>query len=356
LPNAWNNPFGWLRNMIDGAMTALFAQTYPSILVLEAGIDRPGDMLSLTQWLKPDLVVLTQLPSVPVHVEFFSSPEAVVQEKMQLVSALSPNGLFVYNHDDTIITKQLNQVLQRTIGYGRYSDTEVRIKRDHIVYRDDQPKGVSFEIQVGEETAKVKIDGAVSLAYGYAAAAALAVARELGVSVAIAADALSRTEPTNGRVRLLSGLKGSTIIDDTYNSSPIAVVQALSVLGEIKSATRKIAVLGDMMELGKYSTDEHVRVGSMVPQYADQLITVGIRARRFAEGALQHGMPESAILQYDDVARAGRELQAMLTPGDVVLVKASQSVRLEKIVQEIMAEPERAEELLVRQDSAWQQR
>jgi UDP-N-acetylmuramyl pentapeptide synthase len=111
-----------------------------------------------------------------------------------------------------------------------------------------------------------------------------------------------------------------------------------------------------MMELGQFSSSEHERIGALVPKCADMLLTLGVRSRKIAEGALEHGLSEKVIWQYDDVGRAGRELQNLLEPGDVVLVKASQSIRAEKVVEEIMAEPERAEQLLVRQDSSWKVR
>jgi UDP-N-acetylmuramyl pentapeptide synthase len=107
------------------------------------------------------------------------------------------------------------------------------------------------------------------------------------------------------------------------------------------------------MELGNYSIVEHERIGAVVARSASLLMTIGVRARGFAKGALEHGMSEKKILQYDDAETAGRELQTLIKAGDVVLVKASQSIRAEKVVEEIMAEPEKAEELLVRQGSFW---
>jgi UDP-N-acetylmuramoyl-tripeptide--D-alanyl-D-alanine ligase len=111
-----------------------------------------------------------------------------------------------------------------------------------------------------------------------------------------------------------------------------------------------------MLELGKYSAAEHIRLGTQVASNYDVLLTVGVRARGFAEGALTGGMKESVIFQYEDTARAGRELQAMLKPGDVVLIKASQGIRAEIIVEEVMQEPDRAPELLARQDAVWRKR
>lgn len=176
------------------------------------------------------------------------------------------------------------------------------------------------------------------------------------MTLAEAATAFSEVAPPPGRMRIIPGIKGTTIIDDTYNSSPTAVAAALTALREVKYVKRRIAVLGDMLELGRFSQREHERVGELVPQCASMLVTVGIRSQKTAEEALAHGMSEKNILQYEEAGRAGKELQNLIQPGDILLVKGSQGIRAERIVEELMAQPERARELLVRQDDAWQER
>jgi UDP-N-acetylmuramoyl-tripeptide--D-alanyl-D-alanine ligase len=157
-------------------------------------------------------------------------------------------------------------------------------------------------------------------------------------------------------MRVIPGIKATCILDDTYNSSPTAVEGALQTLKELRGFNRKIAVLGDMLELGQFSTREHERIGEVAAGAVDMLITIGVRSRKTAEGALEHGLSEKQIFQYEDSAAAGKELQQLIKPGDVILVKGSQGVRAERVVEEIMAEPERAGELLVRQDAAWKRR
>jgi UDP-N-acetylmuramyl pentapeptide synthase len=356
LPNAWNNPFFWLKNIIDGFLIAFFSRDYPDYLVLEAGVDRPGDMKKLASWLSPNILVLTRFPDVPVHVEFFATPEAVIEEKMNLVKALHPDGIVIYNHDDEIIQAQIAGVRHQAIGYGRYLNTQYNASADEFIYHDDVPVGESFTLEHVGEKVVVRVMGAIGLPLVYTYTGAIAVAAQCGVSLSDAAAALASHVPPPGRMRIHKGLKGSVIIDDTYNSSPTAVEQALATLKEIKHAKRKIAVLGDMLELGKFSAREHERVGELVAASADVLFTLGVRSRKTAEAALTHGMDESVIFQHEDVSKAGKELQLFLEPGDVVLIKASQGVRAEKVVEEVMQEPELASELLVRQDTAWQTR
>jgi UDP-N-acetylmuramoyl-tripeptide--D-alanyl-D-alanine ligase len=356
LPNAWNNPFLWLKNILDGMFIALFSTDYPEYLILETGVDRPGDMQKLTNWIKPNIAVLTRFPDVPVHVEFFSAPEAVVVEKMYLAQALKPDGVLVYNHDDPIIQAQLNNVRHKAIGFGRYLKTHFNATEDKVVYNDDIPTGIAFNLEHFGETYQVRVMGSVGVPLVYTYVSAIAVASQCGISIEDSIIALESHLPPPGRMRIIKGIKGSVIIDDTYNSSPVAVEQAISTLGEIKHAKRKIAVLGDMLELGKFSAREHEKVGEFVGKTADVLFAIGVRARGIAEAALTHGIKESAIFQYEDVARAGKELQAYIKPGDVILIKGSQGMRAEKVVEEIMSDPEQSHNLLVRQDTAWSKR
>lgn len=353
LPTGWDNPVLWFWNIIDGAFTALFASKYPSVLVLETGVDTPGDMDALVKWLKPDISVITRLPDVPVHVENFSTPQALIDEEMKLVHATKSSGVVVYNVDDTIIEKEIVDVRQKTISYGRFLSADVSVKKDQIYYKNERPQGVSCAISYGDSTTTLKIPGVVGLQHTYAAAAGVAVASHLGITIDSAVTGLAAYTTPPGRMRVFPGIKGSVVIDDTYNSSPVAAEHAIETVASLKHAKRRIAVMGDMLELGKFSSEEHKKIGKKLAADFDVLLTVGVRARQFAEGALNSGMDESVIFQYEHASRAGRELQAMLETGDVVLVKASQGVRAEQIVEEIMLEPERAAELLVRQDAVW---
>jgi UDP-N-acetylmuramoyl-tripeptide--D-alanyl-D-alanine ligase len=218
------------------------------------------------------------------------------------------------------------------------------------------PVATKFEITTADEAGELEILGTVGTQLVYSYTAAVAVARELGVSLAIAATGLSEATPPPGRMKLIPGLKGTMLIDDTYNSSPIAAEQALVALGELRAPGRKIAVLGDMLELGKFSNDEHVRIGQLAGKVVQVVFTVGIRAQKIAHGALLAGLAESVIFQFEDAESAGKALQSYLQSGDIVLVKGSQGMRMERVVEEVMAEPELAETLLVRQDQEWKQR
>lgn len=353
LENAWSNPWLWIKNIIDGFFIALFPGKYPEVLILEMGVDRPGDMKRLTAWLRPDVVVLTRLPDVPVHVEYFDSPEAVVAEKLILVDALKSDGVLVYNLDDEKIRQAAENVRHRAISYGRYSEAEFKVSDDDVVYEDGLPKGLMFRITTPKSEGDFLLDGVVGTSHLYTFAAAAAVGDLFDIEVKDAALALRDFMPPPGRMRLVAGVKETMIIDDTYNSSPVAVERALSSLLEVKGFARKVAILGDMLELGRFSIEEHKKAGRQAAECADLLITIGVRARSIAEGALEAGMSEKNIIQYETSEGAAKELDSLIKPGDLILVKGSQGRRMERIVEEIMKEPEAADKLLVRQSQAW---
>jgi UDP-N-acetylmuramyl pentapeptide synthase len=172
-----------------------------------------------------------------------------------------------------------------------------------------------------------------------------------------AAAALSKQlEPVSGRLRPLAGIKGSLILDDSYNAAPASVVAGLEALQQFtpgEEYDRRIAALADMAELGTLSEQEHRAIGTLVATTADLFVAVGPQMRFAIEAAEAAGMDKNKIEWFKDSVEAGRYLDRIIEKGDVVLVKGSQSQRMEKAVKDIMAEPGRAAEFLVRQEEAW---
>lgn len=357
LENAWKNPLQWGINIMRGLWLIIRKLKYPEWLVVEVGADRPGDIRRLAKWLRPDIAVITGVPEVPVHVEFFRSPDELAREKRALAEHLRPGGTLVLNGDDARMTALCAEFrhAMRTYGLARSHD----FSASHLStgYEKKVPTGVRFKMNHEGVAIAVSIQGALGMPRVYAALAAFAVAKAVGIDGASVAEALRLSEPPPGRMRIIRGANGSTVIDDTYNSSPAAAFAALDTLKEVKvpEGGRRIAILGDMLELGKYSADAHRQLGARAADAADLLLTIGFRSRAVAEGALDAGLPESLIRQYEhsESRRAGQELREELREGDVVLVKGSQAMRMERAVEELMADPEQAADLLVRQEPEW---
>lgn len=330
---------------------------YPEILVLEMGIDRPGDMDYLVSIAKPQIAVITAVSYS--HLEYFGSISNIKKEKQRLVEALPPSGLAILNFDSDPVKEMASATKARVISFGIKTEN-VDLKAQDIVYNFEKGlyelTGINFKLNSNGAVVPVMMKNVISKPAIYAALAALAVAGEFKISVLEAVTKLRNFSLPPGRMNILPGIKHSFIIDDTYNSSPEAALSAISILGKmsIDSQAHKYAVLGDMLEIGAYTIEGHRLVGRKVKELGiDYLVAVGEKARDFIRGAKDSGMANDKMFFFDYPEEAGRFLQHRLQAGDLLLVKGSQGARMEKIVREIMAEPERAAEFLVRQESAW---
>ncbi|MES2087401.1 MAG: UDP-N-acetylmuramoyl-tripeptide--D-alanyl-D-alanine ligase [Patescibacteria group bacterium] len=362
LPNGWSNPFLWCVNLFRGFFSCFrLTSSFPKWLILEVGADHPGDIRNLTKWLKPDLVVVTKLSDVPVHVEFFNSPKDVAREKSFLVQAVKDSGTLFLNADDedVLAMREIKRHV-KLITFSIDLPSDFQASNIELAYEknshDKKISGMTFKVNHNGSCVPIKVSGALGKQHVYPVLAALAVGQSLGLNLVEMISGLEGRILPPGRMRVLSGIKGSLIIDDTYNSSPVAVSEALRALNDIKTPGKKIVVLGDMLDLGKYSVKAHEKAGKEAVGIADTLITVGLKARDIANGALNNGMDEKNIFQFDESAEAGKYIQDILSEADLVLVKGSQGIRMEKIVEEIMAEPQLKDDLLVRQDKEWRNR
>jgi len=356
LPNAWRNPAKWLFNIFRGFFLIAFAEKYPQWLVLEVGADKPGDIASITEWLKPDVTVITKFAKVPVHVEFFESPAQVIFEKSHLVKALKKNGTLILNADDADVFNVRELFVGKVATFGIERNASARGSNYTVIYDENaMAKGIAFHVSINGSSIPVKIEGILGKQLLYPALAAFAVANMLGIHTLNAAEAITNNEFPRGRMNLIPGIKGSVIIDDTYNSSPIALDEALNALKETM-AKRKIAVLADMLELGGFSDDEHEKAGLKATKCADLLFTLGKKARIIGSGAEDGGMDSRKIFMFDSHKELSQALQNAIQSGDLILIKGSQGMRMEKIVEEVMSNPENKKKLLVRQDKEWQRR
>ncbi len=330
---------------------------YPRVLVLEMGADHPGDIDYLTNFIKCKVGVITAI--APVHIEFFKKIENILAEKKILLERLPEDGFAVVNGDDQMIMRSLQKVKAKilTFGFGDKCDVKAsEIRLSSGSKEEGEVRGISFKLSYQGHVVPVFMPGVLGRHQVYAALAAAAVGVVFGLNLVQISEALKTFRPPRGRMSLIEGIKGSFIIDDSYNSSPAAAKAALEVLKEMSGSkqARSIAVLGDMLELGAYTEQGHREVGHRVAELGiDYLICVGARARYIGHGAEEAGMDEERIYYFSHISEASRFVQELIKQGDFVLVKGSQGMRMEKVVKEIMAHPELAHKLLVRQDSSW---
>lgn len=349
----------WLKIITRGLYIGLVGSGgFPRILVLEMGADKPGDIGYITKFVKPRIGVVTAIGEMPAHIEFFPERDALIREKFELVRSLSADGTAILNYDDLSVRDMRNNLPDRaviiTYGFGEGS----MVKGSDYKISGMENRGtlldmlcMSFKMEFQGSLVPMKIPGLLGRAQVYAVLAASAAALSLGMNLVEISEGISGYRSPAGRMKLLGGIKNSWIIDDSYNSSPLAAVSALETLEKFEGY-RKIAVLGDMLELGGYTERAHTELGGQAAAICDLIFAVGPRANFIYQGALSFGFDRSNIFFFDQhqVGEAGKLLQDKIRDGDVILIKGSQSMRMEKIVKEIMAEPERAQDLLVRQE------
>ena len=333
------------------AVAGLLSSDYPEVLVLEYGADRPGDIKRLAQKYKPHIGVVTAVGEVPVHVEYFSGPEDVAREKSKLVEGLLSSDFAVLNFDDLAVLEMRERTKAKILTYGYGEMAQVKVSNIETLLEDGVPAGVSFKIHYNDSFVPFRIGSSLGKSQGYAAAAAAAVGSIFGMNLVDISAALADYHGSKGRLKILKGIKNSTIIDDTYNASPSSTHLALETLKELPGK-RKIAILGDMLELGKYTIQAHQEVGNKAGSFVDMLITVGAKAKFIADSA-GNQMSVENIHSFDTSNDAKVKMAELIKNGDVILVKGSQGARMEKIVEEIMAEPESKKEFLVRQSKKW---
>ena len=218
--------------------------------------------------------------------------------------------------------------------------------------------GMEYMMNIDDSSHTVFLPDVLGAHQAFAPAFALGVASVFDVPLSDALTELEGMEVTPGRMRIIEGKQGSVIIDDSYNSSPTALQAALVTLGtiETKAGAKKIAIIGDMRELGDKSDAEHRRAGAQAAHIVDELYTVGPEAEKLAHAAIEEGLSEEKVHIFDtkQATDVGKTVAKIVREGDIILVKSSQGqLRLEKAIKEIMQHPDNASRQLVRQEKEW---
>ena len=320
---------GNLNNEIGLPLSLLKITPAHKRAVLEMGFYVTGEIALLTEIAKPQVGVITNISEV--HLERAGSLEAIIEGKAELVQNLppAPEGVAILNIDDPHVRDMAQRTQARVFYYGLSPEADLWAGDIEGLGLE----GVRFVLHHEGETFRVRVPllGRHSVHTALRAAA-------VGVTERMPWDqVLSGLTQTHSQLRLVTvnGPGGSLILDDTYNAAPASVLAALNLLEELEG--RRIAVLGDMLELGDFEERGHRLVGARAAEVAQRLITVGERANWIAEEAVRAGLPEAAITSVADSDQAVEHLRSEIGSGDVVLVKGSRGIRMDKIVSELEA-------------------
>ncbi len=337
-PGNWNGRYG-----LPLALGQL--QPQQTLAVLEMASDARGEIADLAAMAPPTVGVVTTVQAA--HLEIFGDLETVAREKSSLVQALSADGVAFLNADDPRVAAMAQDTVARVVTYGR--DTTADLRADKIQVALDGTRFVVSGKGIVPTPVYLSLLGQHMV---YPALAAIGVALHYGVPLGTIVTRLASMPRVAGRVNPLMGVNGSIILDDSYNASPTAVIAALNTLAELP-ARRRIAVLGDMSELGGYSETAHAEVGQRAAAVADYLVTKGEKARAIAQAAEAAGLAHDRISVTYTQEDAIRAVTEQVGAGDVVLVKGGMAARMEKVSAALLRNDEDRHQL-VRQDEAWQ--
>jgi UDP-N-acetylmuramoyl-tripeptide--D-alanyl-D-alanine ligase len=350
--------FKWFCVFFKALYLLVLPCRYPKVLILEMGADHPGDIEKLVKFARPTISVVTAV--CPVHLEFFGTLKRVAEEKGKIIECLPKEGVAILNYDDEMVFAMGEKTGAKIMTFGFKEGATVGAieMSEHLelgVIKDKALGGVIFKIRYAGSVVPIFLSNVLGKQHVYAALSGAAVGLALDLNLVEISEGLKQYQAPRGRMQLVKGIKETMIIDDTYNSSPWAALEALEVLGRFgkKEETRRIAVLGDMLELGKYTEEGHRKVGRRCAQMAELVVAVGERAAFLADESLKAGIQKENVFHFHTAKEAGHFLQGMIKSGDILLVKGSQGMRMERVVRELMAEPLKAEELLVRQGKEW---
>jgi UDP-N-acetylmuramoyl-tripeptide--D-alanyl-D-alanine ligase len=323
--------FGNFNNQIGNPLSIDNVPDDAEVVVSEMGMNHAGEIAEMAGNVRPDVGVYTNIG--PVHIEFFGTIEKIAAAKRELLENLAPNGTVILNADSEQVMRIAEGFDGKKVTYGIEHDAQYRA----IDVTERGLLGTRFKVvaEGGEHSFELTQPGQHNLEN---LLAAIATARTLGISWDGIERGIANVKPAYHR-GVIVPWRDATIYDDTYNSNPYALGRALQLLDEADVSGRRIAVIGDMLELGEKELDYHRESGRAIPKSVAAVVAVGKRSRSLLEGAREAGFADSALHHFDDAQSAGEFLKTFIGAGDLVLIKASRGIGLDRIV--VMLEKER---------------
>ena len=324
---------GNLNNHIGLPLSLMQLRGEPDAAVMELGMNHAGEISTLVAIADPDVRVWTNVGDA--HLGFFASPDTIADAKAEILERAEPSDVLVCNADDPRVAARAPRFAGRVITFGEHERATVRARE--IEDRGLDGMRARVTTPAGERVIETPLLGRGNLAN---VLAATAVALDFGISLDTVAERAAALRPADrrGAVHRLRG--GITLIDDSYNSSPAALRGALDVVSKERRAARRVAVLGEMLELGDSATPLHQESGRIAASSGLRLLCAvgGAPARALADAAIAAGMPPSSVSYFENSQQAAPAIAALVRAGDLVLVKGSRGTRTDLIADRIAAE------------------
>lgn len=333
----------WLSILWKGIKLILKKdKNYPDIIIMEMAADHKGDIEYLTSFIKPHISAVTAIGETPVHLEFYDDVNEIVMEKSFLPKETKKGGNVLLNADDGRVFQMKGRTKAKVKTFGFSDRAEIRAVDFERTGDKENPAGVKFLLKYNTEEHEIKLPNVFDKGSVYAILIAIGAGISVGIPVYRLVESCQEYIPPKGRMRLIEGKK-CKIIDSSYNAAPKSTELAFETLKELP-AKRKVAVLGDMLELGEHSEKAHKEIGEKA-DFLDLLITVGEDSKKISDQFTKKSY------HFENSEEANKKIEDFIKKDDLVLVKGSQSIRTEKIVEKLMKD--KPSKHLVRQYYPW---
>ena len=318
---------GNLNNLIGVPLTLLNLTEKERLVVLEMGMNVPGEIRRLTEIAEPDVGLITNIQSA--HLEGMGSLEKIKEEKGELFRRMRRDGTIIINQDDPRVVALGEEFHGQKITFGINHSADVMAREVRLKGRE----GTSFILVLEEKEREIRLP-LLGRHFVYNGLSAIATASLFGIEQERAIEALEQFQPFPMRMEILSLGTGRTLINDAYNANPSSMELALQTLSEMKGEGRAIAVLGDMLELGEFTEEAHRQLGKRVAQLPiDLLLAIGEKAPVVVESAIREGMAHEQAKVVESHSEVVSILRETSHEGDWILVKGSRGMRMEKVVE-----------------------
>jgi len=318
---------GNLNNLIGVPLTLLTLTEKERVVILEMGMNVPGEIRRLAEMAEPDVGLITNIQKV--HLEGMGSLERLKEEKGELFRKMRRDGTILVNQDDPRVIELARDYPGQKITFGIEHPAEVMAKEIRL----RGAEGTSFTLILEEEAMEIHLR-LLGRQFVPNALCAMAIACLFGVEVKQAKEAIESLQPFPMRMEVVSLKGGKTLINDAYNANPYSMELALETLVEVKGKGRAIAVLGDMLELGSFTREAHEQLGEKVSELSiDFLLALGEEAPIVVESAIRHGFPMERAKVMESYSEAVFQLRQMIQSGDWILVKGSRRMGMERIAE-----------------------
>jgi UDP-N-acetylmuramoyl-tripeptide--D-alanyl-D-alanine ligase len=320
---------GNLNNLIGVPLTLLTLTEKERVVILEMGMNVPGEIRRLAEMAEPDVGLITNIQKV--HLEGMGSLERLKEEKGELFRKMRRDGTILVNQDDPRVIELARDYPGQKITFGIEHPAEVMAKEIRL----RGAEGTSFTLILEEEVMEIHLR-LLGRQFVPNALCAMAIACLFGVEVKQAKEAIESLQPFPMRMEVVSLKGGKTLINDAYNANPYSMELALETLAEVKGKGRAIAVIGDMLELGSFTKEAHEQLGEKVSELSiDFLLALGEEAPIVVESAIRHGFPMERAKVMESYSEAVFQLRQMIQSGDWILVKGSRRMGMERIAESL---------------------